>query len=45
MMEVACQLMISVDLKLADEDQHQLRKQEIFELSNKINALHRRCLE
>lgn len=45
LMEVACQLMISVDLKLVDEDQHQLIKQEIFELSNKLNALHKRCLQ
>ncbi|MBL6956769.1 MAG: hypothetical protein ISR54_08165 [Chlorobium phaeobacteroides] len=45
MMEVACQLIIAVDLKILEEDEHQLIKQEIRELSNKINALHRRCLE
>ena len=45
LMEVACQLIIAVDLKILEEDEHQVIKQEIKELSNKINALHRRCLE
>lgn len=44
-MEVACQLIIAVDLKILEEDEHQLIKQEIKELSNKLNALHRRCFE
>ena len=45
LMEVACQLIISVDLKILEEDEHQLIKQDIRELSNKLNALHKRCLE
>ena len=45
LMEVACQLIIAVDLKILEEDEHQLIKQEIKELSNKLNALHRRCFE
>ncbi len=44
-MEVACQLIIAVDLKILEEDEHLLIKEKIWELSNKLNALHRRCFE
>ena len=45
LMEAACQLMISVDLGYLDERDHQILKGDISELSNKLNALHKFCIQ
>lgn len=43
LMEVACQLILSVDLGFMDASIHDQLKLNISEISNKLNALYRSC--
>ena len=43
LMEVACQLIISVDLGFMDASMHEQLKLIVSEVSNKLNALYRSC--
>ena len=43
LMEVACQLILSVDLGFMDASMHEPLKLNISEVSNKLNALYRSC--
>ncbi len=43
LMEVACQLILAVDLDFIDASMHEELKLKISEVSNKLNALHRSC--
>ena len=43
LMEVACRLILSVDLGFMDASMHEQLKPNISEVSNKLNALHRSC--
>ena len=43
LMEVACQLILSVDLGFMDASIHEPLKLNISEVSNKLNALYRSC--
>ncbi len=43
LMEVACQLILSVDLGFMDASIHEPLKLNISEVSNKLNALYKSC--
>ncbi len=43
LMEVACQMVLSVDLGFLDQETHEALKPEINKISNKLNALYRHC--
>jgi len=43
LMEVACQLILAIDLGFMDSSTHEQLKPAISEVSNKLNALYRSC--